>query len=97
MSEQSSHGPRASNQVSCKCKSSYKSIYSLEIEIRLSCALFGSSQGHGRSGGRGKKTMGGGVVVQVQLSCGGSYFVNYQMGSIFLNVLVCVKGKKKVF
>ena len=41
--------------------------------------------------------MGGGVVVHVQLSCGGSYFVNYQMGSIFLNVLVCVKGKKKVF
>ena len=41
--------------------------------------------------------MGGGVVVQVQLSCGGSYFVNYQMSSIFLNVLVCVKGKKKVF
>lgn len=39
--------------------------------------------------------MGGGVVVQVQLSCGGSYFVNYQMGSIFLNVLVCVQGKKK--
>ena len=39
--------------------------------------------------------MGGGVVVHVQLSCGGSYFVNYQMGSIFLNVLVCVKGKKK--
>ena len=87
LSEQSSHGPRASNQVSFRCKSSYKSIYSLEIEIRLSCALFGSSQGHGRSGGWGKKTMGG---VVVQLSGGGSYFVIYQMGDILINFFVCV-------
>ena len=33
----------------------------------------------------------GGVVVQ--LSGGGSYFVIYQMGDIFINFFVCVKGK----
>ena len=92
LSEQSSHGPRASNQVSFRCKSSYKSIYSLEIDIRLSCALFGSSQGHGRSGGWGKKAMGG-VVVQLS---GGVLFCNLSNGRHFYKFFcLCIRENFK--